>query len=144
MRGTEAAVRDGKASPARRQAVLTNRVYGGRKPMKLITAVVRPHRLADVRTAVARMGLEGLTVTEQQEHGAGRPRTEVYRGSEYRVDWRPRLRIEIVVEDDLAEQVTEAICNIARTGRQGDGTVFVSSLAEAIRIRTGESGGAAL
>lgn len=111
--------------------------------MKLITAVVRPHCLEDVRTAVARMGLEGLTVTEIEEHGSGLPRTEVYRGSEYRSDWQPRLRVEIVVEDELADHVTEAICNIARTGRQGDGRVFVSSLAEAIRIRTGETGAAA-
>jgi len=111
--------------------------------MKLITAVVRPHCLEDVRTAVARMGLEGLTVTEMAEHGSALPRTEVYRGSEYRSDWLPRVRVEIVVEDELADQVTEAICNIARTGRHGDGRVFVSSLAETIRIRTGETGAAA-
>jgi nitrogen regulatory protein PII len=112
--------------------------------MKLITAVVRPHCLEDVRTAVAQMGLEGLTVTEIEEHWAEKPRTEVYRGAEYRTEWQRRLRVEIVVEDDVSDQVAEAICNIARTGRRGDGRVLVSGLAETIRIRTGETGAAAL
>lgn len=125
-------------------AVAVNQASEGRKAMKLITAVVRPHCLEDVRTAVAQMGLEGLTVTEIAEHWAGTPRTEVYRGAEYRTDWQPRLRVEIVVEDDVTDQVADAICNIARTGRPGDGRVFVSALAEAIRIRTGETGAAAL
>ena len=108
--------------------------------MKLITAVVRPHCLEDVRMVVARMGLDGLTVTEVEQHGAVPGRTEVYRGAEYRSDWQPRVRIELAVDDDVADQVTEAICNIARSGRQEDGRVFVTSLAEAIRIRTGEHG----
>jgi nitrogen regulatory protein PII len=108
--------------------------------MKLVTAVVRPHCLEDIRTAVAQMGLDGLTVTEIERYGAGKARTEVYRGTEYRSDWEPRLRIELAVADELAHQVTEAICNIARSGRQEDGDVFVSALAEAIRIRTGETG----
>jgi len=108
--------------------------------MKLITAVVRPHCLEDVRMAVARMGLGGLTATEIEQHDARLARTEVYRGGEYRTDWEPRIRIELAVEDDVAEQVTEAICNVARTGRPEDGDVFVSALAGTIRIRTGETG----
>jgi len=112
--------------------------------MKLITAVVRPHCLEDVRTTVALMGLDGLTACEVQQHGARPWRTEVYRGAEYRTDWEPRVRIELAVADELADQVTEAICNIARTGRDEDGNVFVSGLAEAIRIRTGETGASAI
>jgi nitrogen regulatory protein P-II 2 len=112
--------------------------------MKLICAVVRPHCLEDIRTAVARMGLEGLTVYETEQHSRGATRIEFYRGTEYSSDWEPRIRIEMAVADDLADQVAEAICNIARTGRAGDGNVFVSALAEAIRIRTGETGPAAV
>ena len=112
--------------------------------MKLISALIRPHRLDDVRVVVAQMGLVGLTVTEVEEHGAGAPRTEVYRGAEYRFDWQPRMRIEVAVEDELSDQVVEAICNVARTGRKGDGRVFVAELVDAIRIRTGETGAAAL
>jgi nitrogen regulatory protein P-II 2 len=112
--------------------------------MKLISALIRPHRLDDVRMVVARMGLVGLTVTEVEQHGAGAPRTEVYRGAEYRFDWQARVRIEVAVEDELTDQVVEAICNVARTGRKGDGRVFVAVLEEAIRIRTGETGVAAL
>jgi len=112
--------------------------------MKLITAVVRPHCLEDVRMAVARMGLDGLTASEVEQHGARAVRTEVYRGAEYRTDWEPRVRIELAVADEVADQVTEAICNIARTGRDDDGNVYVSGLAEAIRIRTGETGTSAL
>ena len=112
--------------------------------MKLISALIRPHRLDDVRMGVAQMGLVGLTVIEVEEHGAGAPRTEVYRGAEYRFDWQPRMRIEVAVEDELTDQVVEAICNVARTGRKGDGRVLVSELEDAIRIRTGETGAAAL
>lgn len=112
--------------------------------MKLITALIRPHRLDDVRIVVARIGLVGLTVTEVEEHGAGPPRTEVYRGAEYRYDWQPRVRIEIAVDDELTDQVVEAICNVARTGRRGDGRLFVGQIDDAIRIRTGETGPAAL
>jgi nitrogen regulatory protein P-II 2 len=112
--------------------------------MKLISALIRPHRLDDVRMVVARMGLVGLTVTEVEEHGGGPPRTEVYRGAEYRFDWQPRMRIEVAVDDELTDQVVEAICNVARTGRKGDGRVFVANLEDAIRIRTGEAGPAAL
>jgi nitrogen regulatory protein PII len=108
--------------------------------MKLITAVVRRQCLDDVRNAAALMGLMGLTVTETEEHGANAGRIEVYRGAEYRTDSESRIRIELAVADDLAEQVVEAICNIARSGRDGDGNVFVSALAEAYRIRTGETG----
>jgi len=114
------------------------------RAVKLITALVRPHRLDEIREAVARMGLEGLTVTETEEFGSEPCRTEVYRGAEYRSDRQPRVRIEIAVDDGMADQVTEAICNLARTGRSGDGRVYVTGLVEAIRIRTGETGAAAL
>jgi len=126
--------------PARPGTVRGFPAQGDRKGMKLITAVVRPHCLEDVRMAVARMGLGGLTATEIEQHDARLGRIEVYRGAEYRSDWEPRIRIELAVEDDVVEQVTEAICNVARTGRQEDGDVFVSALAGAIRIRTGETG----
>lgn len=112
--------------------------------MKLITAHIRPFRLDAVREAVAAMGLHGMTVIEVEDCGAGHARTEVYRGAEFRVDSAPRACIELAVDDAVAEQVVEAICNIARTGRRGDGKVYVAPLAEAIRIRTGESGAAAL
>jgi len=108
--------------------------------MKLISAIVRPHCLEDLRLAFARMGVDGLTVNETELHGAEQARTEVYRGAEYRVDWEPRMRVEIAVDDGVAEQVAEALCNIARSARYDDGQVLVSGLVEAIRIRTGEHG----
>jgi nitrogen regulatory protein P-II 2 len=108
--------------------------------MKLITANVRPHCIDDVRTAVALMGLDGMTVSEIEQHGQDTIRTEVYRGAEYRSAWEAWIRIELAVNDDLADQVIEAICNIARTGRRDDGSVFVTALLEAVRIRTGETG----
>lgn len=138
--GTEAATSSHERIPESPGAIHGFQAEGGKKGMKLITAVVRPHCLEDVRMAVARMGLGGLTATEIEQHDVRLGRTEVYRGAEYRTDWEPRIRIELAVEDEVAEQVTEAICNVARTGRREDGDVFVSVLAGAIRIRTGETG----
>lgn len=112
--------------------------------MKLISAIIRPFRLDDVREAVAAMGLTGMTVIETEEYGVKQPHVEVYRGAEYRVDWEARVRVELAVDDSLADQVVEAICNIARTGRRGDGRVLVAPLAEAVRIRTLETGAQAL
>lgn len=112
--------------------------------MKLISATIRNWRLDDVREAVAAMGLTGMTVTETGLYGATEARTEFYRGSEYRVDWVARVRVELAVDDSVAEQVVEAICNLARTGRPGDGRVTVAPLTEAVRIRTGETGAHAL
>jgi len=108
--------------------------------MKMITAIIKPFRLDDVRTAVADIGVRGITVTEVKGFGRQRGHTELYRGAEYVVDFLPKAKIELAVADDVAEQVIEAITNTARTGKIGDGKIFVSDLIEAIRIRTGETG----
>jgi nitrogen regulatory protein P-II 2 len=106
--------------------------------MKLITAIIKPFKLDDVRQAVADIGVQGITVTEVQ--GRQRGHTELYRGAEYRVDFLPKTKIELAVDDSIAEQVIEAITNVARTGKIGDGKVFVIDLEQAVRIRTGETG----
>ncbi|HEX2586192.1 MAG TPA: P-II family nitrogen regulator [Steroidobacteraceae bacterium] len=108
--------------------------------MKLITALIKPFKLDDVRQAVADIGVQGITVTEVQGFGRQRGHTEMYRGAEYRVDFLPKTKIELAVDDSIVEQVVEAITNVARTGKIGDGKVFVTSLEQAIRIRTGEVG----
>jgi nitrogen regulatory protein P-II 2 len=112
--------------------------------MKLITAIIKPFKLDDVRQAVADLGVQGVTVSEAQGFGRQRGHTELYRGAEYRVDFLPKTRVEIAIEDSLAEQVIEAIANVARTGKIGDGKIFVTRLQEAVRIRTGEHGPDAL
>jgi nitrogen regulatory protein P-II 2 len=108
--------------------------------MKLITAIIKPFKLDDVRQAVADIGVQGITVTEVQGFGRQRGHTELYRGAEYRVDFLPKTKIELAVDDSIAEQVIEAITNVARTGKIGDGKIFVMVLAETVRIRTGETG----
>ena len=108
--------------------------------MKMITAIVKPFKLDDVRQAVADIGIQGITVTEVKGFGRQRGHTELYRGAEYVVDFLPKAKIELAVADELVEQVTEAITNTARTGKIGDGKIFVSDLIEVIRIRTGETG----
>ena len=112
--------------------------------MKMITAIIKPFKLDDVRQAVADIGIQGITVTEVKGFGRQRGHTELYRGAEYVVDFLPKAKIELAVTDDVAEQVVEAIANTARTGKIGDGKIFVSDLAEAIRIRTGETGAEAV
>ena len=112
--------------------------------MKMITAIIKPFKLDDVREAVADIGIQGITVTEVKGFGRQRGHTELYRGAEYVVDFLPKAKIELAVADDLVEQVVEAIANTARTGKIGDGKIFVSSLEEAIRIRTGETGAEAV
>ena len=112
--------------------------------MKLITAIVKPFKLDDVRQAVADIGIQGITVTEVKGFGRQRGHTELYRGAEYIVDFLPKAKIELAVPDDLAEQVIEAIAGTARTGKIGDGKIFVTTLEEVIRIRTGETGGEAV
>ncbi len=112
--------------------------------MKMITAIIKPFKLDDVREAVADIGIQGITVTEVKGFGRQRGHTELYRGAEYVVDFLPKAKIELAVADDLAEQVVEAIANTARTGKIGDGKIFVTDLVETIRIRTGETGSEAV
>jgi nitrogen regulatory protein P-II 2 len=108
--------------------------------MKLISAVIKPFKLDDVRQAVADIGVQGITVTEVQGFGRQRGHTELYRGAEYAIDFLPKTKIELAVDDSIVEQVVEAITNVARTGKVGDGKIFVSELEQAVRIRTGETG----
>jgi len=108
--------------------------------MKMITAIIKPFKLDDVRQAVADIGIQGITVTEVKGFGRQRGHTELYRGAEYVVDFLPKAKIEMAVADAVSEQVVEAIVNAARTGKIGDGKIFVSGISEAIRIRTGETG----
>jgi nitrogen regulatory protein P-II 2 len=112
--------------------------------MKLITAIIKPFKLDDVRQAVADIGIQGITVTEVKGFGRQRGHTELYRGAEYVVDFLPKTKIELAVPDDIAEQVIEAVTNAARTGKIGDGKIFVTELVQAIRIRTGETGAEAV
>jgi nitrogen regulatory protein P-II 1 len=108
--------------------------------MKLITAIIKPFKLDEVREALGDLGVNGLTVTEVKGFGRQKGHTEVYRGAEYVVDFLPKIRVEAVVRDDLAERAVEAIVQAARTGRIGDGKIFVQSMEQVIRIRTGETG----
>ena len=112
--------------------------------MKLIKAIIKPFKLDDVKDAVAKVGVEGLTVTEVKGFGRQKGHTEIYRGSEYTVDFLPKTMIEIVVDDDTVEQVVAAIVGAAKTGKIGDGKVFVLPTESAIRIRTEETGGEVL
>jgi len=112
--------------------------------MKLITAIIKPYKLDEVRQAIADIGVRGVTVTEVQGFGRQRGHTELYRGAEYSIDFLPKTRLEIAVDDDVAEQVIEAVCNVARTGKIGDGKIFMTTLDQAVRIRTGECGSEAV
>ena len=112
--------------------------------MKLITAIIKPFRLDDVRNALAEVGVNGMTVSEVKGFGRQRGHTELYRGAEYVVDFLPKVKIEAAVADDLVERVVEVITEAARTGKVGDGKIFVLPLEQAIRIRTGETDDSAL
>jgi nitrogen regulatory protein P-II 2 len=112
--------------------------------MKLITAIIKPFKLEDVRKAVGDVGVQGVTVTEVRGFGRQRGHTEVYRGAEYLVEFVPKTKIEIAVDDALAERVIEAIINAARTGKVGDGKIFVFDLEQVVRIRTGERDASAI
>ena len=112
--------------------------------MKLITAVIKPFKLDEVREALSGIGVQGITVTEVKGFGRQKGHTELYRGAEYVVDFLPKVKIEVAVADDLTERAIEAIEAAARTGKIGDGKIFVSSLESVIRIRTGETGNDAL
>ncbi len=112
--------------------------------MKKIDAIIKPFKLEEVKEALANVGVQGLTVSEVKGFGRQKGHTEIYRGSEYTVDFLPKIKIEVVVSDSLARQAVDAIVHAARTGKIGDGKVFVSNVESAIRIRTEESGEAAV
>ncbi|MBA3564970.1 MAG: P-II family nitrogen regulator [Gammaproteobacteria bacterium] len=106
--------------------------------MKMLTAIIKPFKLDDVREALAEIGVQGITVTEVKGFGRQKGHTELYRGAEYVVDFLPKMKLELAIDDALLDQVIEAIIHVARTGKIGDGKIFVSDLEQAIRIRTGE------
>ena len=112
--------------------------------MKLVSAIIKPFKLDDVREALPDIGVQGVTVTEVKGFGRQKGHTELYRGAEYVVDFLPKVKIEAAVDDNLVDQVIETISNSANTGKIGDGKIFVVNLEQAIRIRTGESGPEAL
>jgi nitrogen regulatory protein P-II 2 len=108
--------------------------------MKMVTAIIKPFKLDDVREALSEIGVQGITVTEVKGFGRQKGHTELYRGAEYVVDFLPKVKLEAAISDDLLDQVTECISQTANTGKIGDGKIFVSSLDQVIRIRTGETG----
>lgn len=112
--------------------------------MKLVTAIIKPFKLDDVRESLSEIGIQGITVTEVKGFGRQKGHTELYRGAEYVVDFLPKVKIEVAAADDLLDQVIEAITKAANTGKIGDGKIFVTTLEQAIRIRTGETGTDAL
>ena len=112
--------------------------------MKLVTAIIKPFKLDDVRQSLAELGIQGITVTEVKGFGRQKGHTELYRGAEYVVDFLPKVKIELAVPDDRVEQVLESITAVARTGKIGDGKIFVMDLGQAVRIRTGETDANAL
>jgi nitrogen regulatory protein P-II 1 len=108
--------------------------------MKLVTAIIKPHMLEDVREALTEMGITGLTVTESKGFGRQKGHTELYRGAEYAVDFLPKVKIEIVVADNNLPMVLDTIVSAAKTGKIGDGKIFVTNVEQVVRIRTGETG----
>jgi nitrogen regulatory protein PII len=112
--------------------------------MKLITAIIKPFKLDDVRSALSEIGVSGMTVTEVKGFGRQRGHTELYRGAEYVVDFVPKTRVEVAVKNEIVDQVVEAIVGAAKTGKVGDGKIFITDIERVIRIRTGESDNAAL
>jgi nitrogen regulatory protein P-II 1 len=112
--------------------------------MKKIEAIIKPFKLDEVKEALQEVGLQGITVTEAKGFGRQKGHTELYRGAEYVVDFLPKVKIEIVLEDDQVDRAVEAITKAARTGRIGDGKIFISPIEEVVRIRTGETGSSAI
>ena len=112
--------------------------------MKKIEAIIQPHKLDDVKNALAEIGIDGMTILEGRGHGRQKGHSEIYRGVEYQVDLLPKFKIEMVVPEDRADEVVQKLMAAARTGKLGDGKIFVSDIAEAFRIRTGDWGEAAL
>lgn len=112
--------------------------------MKKIEAIIRPFRIDDVREALGELGVKGMTLTEVKGYGRQKGHTELYRGSEYQIDFLPKIKLEVVVPDALADKVVDTIMNAAKTGQVGDGKIFVYDVEDVIRVRTGESGEEAL
>jgi nitrogen regulatory protein P-II 2 len=112
--------------------------------MKLVSAVIKPFKLDDVREALSDIGIQGVTVTEVKGFGRQKGHTELYRGAAYVVDFRPKVKIEVAIDDDMLDQVIEAISSTANTGKIGDGKIFVMPVEQVVRIRTGETGSEAL
>jgi nitrogen regulatory protein P-II 2 len=112
--------------------------------MKIITAIIKPFKLDDVRQALGEIGVQGLTVSEVKGFGRQKGHTELYRGAEYVVDFLPKVKLEVAIDDDLVDQAVEAITSSANTGKIGDGKIFITALEQVVRIRTGESGPSAL
>ncbi len=112
--------------------------------MKMVVAIIKPFKLDDVREALSAIGIQGITVTEVKGFGRQKGHTELYRGAEYVVDFLPKVKIEVAVDNGLVEPIIEAICTAANTGKIGDGKIFVYDLEQAVRIRTGETGSDAL
>ncbi|HMI37755.1 MAG TPA: P-II family nitrogen regulator [Steroidobacteraceae bacterium] len=112
--------------------------------MKLVSAIIKPFKLDDVRAALSEIGVSGMTVTEVKGFGRQRGHTELYRGAEYVIDFVPKTRVEVAVKSDLVERVVEAIVKAAKTGKVGDGKIFITGIERAIRIRTGETDDAAI
>ncbi|WP_111414892.1 P-II family nitrogen regulator [Billgrantia lactosivorans] len=108
--------------------------------MKLVTAIIKPFKLDDVRESLSEIGVQGITVTEVKGFGRQKGHTELYRGAEYVVDFLPKVKVEIAIDDELVEQVIDAITQVANTGKIGDGKIFITPLEQVIRIRTGETG----
>jgi nitrogen regulatory protein PII len=123
---------------------LPNHINQSESTRKKIEAIIKPFKLEDVKEALSGAGVEGMTVIEVKGFGRQKGHTEIYRGSEYTVDFLPKVKIEVVVEDGRAAEVVDAICKAANTGKIGDGKVFVSEVLEAVRIRTGDRGNAAV
>src|SRR5690606_11217283 len=117
---------------------------GKEQRMKLVTAIIKPFKLDDAREALSEIGVQGITVTEVKGFGRQKGHTELYRGAEYVVDFLPKVKIEVAIADDLLDQTLEAITKAANTGKIGDGKIFVTDLLQVIRIRTGETGEAAV
>jgi nitrogen regulatory protein PII len=113
------------------------------RAMKMITAIIRPFKLDDLELAVAQLGVQGMTILEVRGYGAELRHLEIYRAAEYQVDFVSRIQVQIAVDESIVEPVVEAIANVTRTGKVGDGRIFVSGIEQAIRIRTGETGVAA-
>jgi nitrogen regulatory protein PII len=112
--------------------------------MKLITAIIKPFKLEDVRTALTDIGLQGMTIEEVKGFGRQKGHTELYRGAEYIIDFVPKIKLQVVVADDILDQATESIIKAANTGKIGDGKIFISNIEQSIRIRTGETNNDAL